>query len=145
MALRDFGEGFLGRCVVRPFRRDKKGDFANEGGAALVKAAVGQVLGTICDSGATSGELPWRTDFGSQIELLRHSSEAIVPHLARVYVLDALQRWEPRVLVKDVKIVTEYVDGVASVTLQVLYDIASSSTPGSAIVARDLVAETLLS
>lgn len=137
---------FLGHCVTRPFRRDGKGDFAHEGGERVVAAAVGQVLGTIGDAGTNSGELPWRTDFGSALELIRHrNADTVLEHLARVYVLEALQRWEPRVIVKATEIVKEYIDGEAHVKLLITYDVATSSTPGSAIVAKDLVNETYLS
>lgn len=146
MTLRNFGESFLGRCVARPFRRDAKNDFANEGGAKLVAAAVAQILGTVGDTGFTSGELPWRTDFGSALELLRHkNADTVFNHLARVYVVGALQRWEPRVIVTKTEVITEYIDGEAHNKLLVMYDIASSSTPGSAVVARSLIAETYLS
>ena len=48
-------------------------------------------------------ELPWRTEFGSLLHLLRHQrSAAVLEELARVYVVDALKRWEPRVVVTAV-------------------------------------------
>lgn len=89
---------FLGQGLVRPFRRDQRSDFANAGGRALVKACVGQVLGTRADSASGAGELPWRTEFGSRLHLLRHrnqTDEAFYA-LAVTYTRDALQRWEPR-------------------------------------------------
>ena len=91
---------FLGFGLLRPFRRDQKTDFAAGGGEAVVRSAVGQILGTIGSSDFTQGELPWRTEFGSLLHLLRHQkNDRILEELARVYVVDALKRWEPRVVV----------------------------------------------
>lgn len=137
---------WLGRCVARPFRRDGKGDFANLSGVALVAAAVAQVLGTLCTTGRTFGELPWRPEFGNGLELLRHRNvdDAFVP-LAQVYVRDALQRWEPRAVVKSTSI--DKVLGEAGeyeVHLRVEYDVQATKTPGSAVVARGIVADVRL-
>lgn len=94
---------FLGRGLLRPFRRDEKNDLANGGGLALLTARVGQVLGTKADSTAGPGELAWRSDFGSRLHLLRHKngSDALAS-LARAMVVEALRRWEPGVVVTSV-------------------------------------------
>jgi uncharacterized protein len=90
---------FLGFGLLRPFRRDQKADFAAAGGGALIRSAVGQILGTVGSSDFTQGELPWRTEFGSLLHLLRHQkNDRVLQELARVYVVDALKRWEPRVV-----------------------------------------------
>lgn len=136
---------YLGTCLLRPFRRDEKNDFANETGIRLVVAAVVQVLGTICDSGVTSGELPWRTEFGSVIELLRHrNANEILAELANIYVFESLQRWEPRVIVRGTQMLSEVIEGEAHVTLRVVFDIAATNTPGSEIIARDLTVSLAL-
>jgi phage baseplate assembly protein W len=97
---------FLGQGILRPFRRDQKADFASAAGLALVKACVGQVLGTKADSARCSGELPWRTDFGSRLHLLRHSNNSdALADLALVMIREALAKWEPRV--KAVRVVPE--------------------------------------
>lgn len=95
----------LGRGVTRPFRRDGRGDFATATGAELITAAVGQILGTIAESAVNIGEVPWRPDFGSKLHLLRHSpnNEALV-ETARIFVIEAIQRWEPRVRISNVQI-----------------------------------------
>ncbi len=135
----------LGRCVVRPLRRDEKNDFASAEGALLVNAAVVQVLGTIADTGQTRGELPWRTDFGSAVELLRHQHlDAEFEPLADQYAFDALQRWEPRCIVRQTQLVESVVNGSAKTTLRVSHDVAATSTPGSEIVATGLTAEQVL-
>lgn len=98
--LRGSPRGILGRGLIRPFQRDGKGDFVNETGAALVEAAIVQILVTAASSARSEGELPWRTEFGSWTYLLRHSgNDEILALLARRYVADAIRRWLPRVTV----------------------------------------------
>lgn len=76
------------------------GDFVVATGEKLVRAAVGLVLGTLCQSNETQGELPWRTEFGSLLPLLRlQNNDAHLQALAQHYVVDALRRWVPAVRV----------------------------------------------
>ena len=90
--------------LLRPFRRDQKADFAASGAEQVIRSAVGQILGTVGSSDFTQGELPWRTEFGSLLHLLRHQkNDRVLQELARVYVVDALKRWEPRVVVTAVR------------------------------------------
>jgi phage baseplate assembly protein W len=89
---------FLGQGLIRPFQRDLKNDFASDSGSNLVVACVGQILGTRADSAAGPGELPWRTDFGSRLHLVRHrNNNDVANNLATVMVQEALTAWEPRV------------------------------------------------
>lgn len=90
---------FLGNGILRPFLRDEKNDFANADGVRLVKACVGQVLGT------QPGEIPWRQAFGSKLHLLRHRpNNPALAALAKVYILDALRKWEKRVQIGKVAV-----------------------------------------
>jgi len=82
--------------LLTPFQRDKKRDFASGTGAELLRAKVTQALMTEGVTPRSSGELPWRTDFGAGLSLLRHQrNDAALQELARVYVRDALRRWVP--------------------------------------------------
>lgn len=134
---------FSGRGIVRPLRRDQKIDFANETGAALIASAVGQILGTQSDSETTQGELPWRTEFGSLLHLLRHrlNSHALV-EVARKFVVDPLRRWEPRVRVTRVNINRETTpDGGQNVLrLRIRYDIIDTNSRGNRVLVRGLEA-----
>lgn len=124
----------LGFGPVRPWRRDQKVDWATAKGSKLVASAVGQILGTRAASNFTQGELAWRDEFGSLLYLLRHrNNDATTRELARVYVADALARWEPRIRVTGVDIVSEDVPGLGDVALaiRVQYDITSGSRPGN--------------
>jgi phage baseplate assembly protein W len=90
--------GALGRGLVRPFRRDGASDFANTSTAELLASNLGQILGTVCSNDLTGGELPWRTEFGSLLHILRlRNNDAALAEEARAYVVDALERWEPRI------------------------------------------------
>lgn len=82
--------------LLIPFRRDKKRDFAVGSGEALLASKVRQALLTEGATARSSGELPWRTNFGAGLGLLRHQrSDTALRELARVYVRDALKRWVP--------------------------------------------------
>ncbi len=88
----------LQQGVLSPFRRDKKRDFASGSGAAILRTKVTQVLMTDGTTPQSSGELPWRTEFGAGLSLLRHQrNDATLQELARVYIRDALRRWLPGV------------------------------------------------
>jgi hypothetical protein len=123
---------FLGAGILRPFRRDQKSDFAAAGGEALIRSAVGQVLGTMCSSDFTQGELPFRSEFGSLLHLLRHQkNNNVLQELARVYVVDALKRWEPRVVVTGVQVTRDHQEGENVLAVRLTYDVRSTNTAGS--------------
>lgn len=86
-------------------RRDRKRDFASDGGDALLAAKVLQVLATEGATARSSGELPWRTAFGTPLQLLRHQrNDAVLAELARVYIRDALRKWLPEATVVTVTV-----------------------------------------
>lgn len=126
---------FLGFGLLRPFRRDLRSDFAAAGGDAVIKSAVGQILGTVGSSDFTQGEVPWRTEFGSLLHLLRHQkNDRVLQELARVYVVDALKRWEPRVVVTSVQVAREQQDGENVLAIRLRYNVISTNTPGNNVV-----------
>jgi phage baseplate assembly protein W len=125
---------FLGYGLLRPFRRDLRSDFAADGGEEVIKSAVGQILGTMGSSDFTQGEIPWRTELGSLLHLLRHQkNDAVVQELARVYVVDALKRWEPRVQVTSVQVTRERLDGENALAIEVRYNVISANSPRNAV------------
>lgn len=104
--------------ILTPFRRDRKRDLASGDGDELLASKVEQVLATEGATNHSSGELPWRTSFGSQIHVLRHQrNDAVLAELARVYVRDALRKWVPEAEVLEVSVVR---DG-SSLTLKIRY------------------------
>jgi len=123
---------FLGFGLLRPLRRDQKADFAAAGGEQLIRSAVGQILGTIGASDVTPGELPWRTDFGSLLYRLRHQkNDSVLQELARVYVVDALKRWEPRVVVTSLQVSRQEQDGENVLAIHLRYNVIAKNAPGS--------------
>lgn len=134
-------QAHLGWGLLRPFRRDRKSDIANAGSVELVKAAVGQILGTHCSSDYTVGELPWRTEFGSLLRLLRHRpNDEGQEELARYYVAQALQRWEPRVALRRVAIRQSAApDGQRTVLeIRVSYNIIRRNVAGNQVILPDV-------
>mgnify|MGYP001248749803 FL=1 len=91
--------------VLTPFRRDRKRDFASGDGEELLASKVEQLLATEGATARSSGELPWRTAFGTPLQLMRHqNNDAILAELARVYVRDALRKWLPEAEVVEVSV-----------------------------------------
>jgi phage baseplate assembly protein W len=120
-------DGAAGFGLVRPFQRDRKADFAAAGGERVIRSAVGQILGTMAGSDFTQGELPWNTGFGSLLHLLRNrKNDPTLQELARVYVVDALKRWEPRVRVTSVQVTREGDQGENVLAIRLRYDIVAS-------------------
>jgi hypothetical protein len=84
----------VARNLLIPFRRDRKRDLATGEAEALLASKVRQVLLTEGATPRSSGELPWRTNFGAALGLLRHgSNDAAIVELARVRAREALSRW----------------------------------------------------
>jgi phage baseplate assembly protein W len=120
---------FLGFGLLAPFRRDGKSDFAAAGGDRNIASSIRNILGT------RRGELRWRPDFGSQLYRLKHMTSEDVPDLGRFYAIDALSKWEPRIVVQDV-LVEKSAEGDA-LFLEVLYSIISQNVSGNQVVIRD--------
>lgn len=122
---------FLGAGLLRPFVRDQKNDFANDAGLALIKACIGQVLGTRAadDSGEQQGELEWRPAFGSKLHLLQHRKGPLLSELARFYVVEALSRWEPRVV--NVSATSSFDAARRLLTIELMYDVIASNVAGN--------------
>ena len=84
------------RGLLSPFQRDRKRDFASDTDAELLRSKVRQALLTNGAAHGAGGEMPWRTNFGSALERLRHQrNDAVLRELAHVRVRDALARWVP--------------------------------------------------
>jgi uncharacterized protein len=82
------------RGLITPFVRDKKRDFASGEGWTLTMSKSRQVLGT------RPGEVPWRTEFGTELDRLRHQQNTnVARELGRLYTKDALRKFVPSVSV----------------------------------------------
>jgi phage baseplate assembly protein W len=99
-----------------------------------VRSAVAQVLGTVGASDFTQGELPWRTEFGSLLHLLRHQkNDVALREMAKVYVQDALRRWEPRIMVT--RLDAERLDDSqgSKLVLRLRYNVIQRNVPGNQV------------
>lgn len=95
----------VGRNLLIPFRRDRKRDLATGEAEVLLASKVRQVLLTEGATPRSSGELPWRANFGAGLGLARHRpNDAVLAELTRVQVRDALRRWLPAVAVIAVEV-----------------------------------------
>lgn len=120
------GLKLFGRGILRPLRRDSSGDFQNGTAGDLLKSAVALVLNTTCSSKSTAGELPWRTEFGSIIELLRlRNNNVVLKHLAEHYIADALRKWIPSLRLTAV--VTQPGAKLDRVVVRIRYDVVDPS------------------
>jgi hypothetical protein len=83
--------------IVYPFVREAE-DFASGSGPALVRSNVSKVVAVKAASGdgLYRGEYPWRLDLGSEIDRIRHGNYGeFTADLIRLYLSDAVARWEP--------------------------------------------------
>jgi hypothetical protein len=111
--------------LLTPFRRDRKRDFASGDGEDLLASKVDQLLATEGATARSSGELPWRTAFGTPLQLLRHkNNDAILAELARVYVRDALRKWLPEAQILELGVAR---DG-ATVAIRLTYRATAASS-----------------
>lgn len=116
----------FGRGIKRPFVRDGQGDWSHADDISIVRSNVGQVLGTLASSGSTQGEIPWRPEFGSLVQLLRFRNlDETTAELGRTYVVDALRTWLFRVRVTDSSVVLDYDNHQLLITI--IYDILASN------------------
>ena len=116
--------------VLTPFRRDRKRDFASGDGDELLASKVEELLATEGATARSSGELAWRTSFGTPLQLLRHQrNDAILAELARVYVRDALRKWLPEAQIIELKVAR---DG-STVTLLLRYRARPEPSPVRAL------------
>src|SRR5262249_4089606 len=90
---------------------------------------------TIGASDVTPGEVPWRSDFGSLLYRLKHQkNDSVLQELARVYVVDALKRWEPRIAVTAVTVGRLRHEGENVLVIRIRYDVISTNTPGNNVI-----------
>lgn len=91
------------RTLRTTLAREGSRDFGSSSGGDLDREKIEQVLCTECNPDGTGGELPWRTDFGAPLHLLRHRGAVhVLVALARTWAAAALRRWAPRVPISSV-------------------------------------------
>jgi phage baseplate assembly protein W len=96
---------FYGRGLAFPLQLGVAG-LAQAAGGERVRQAIRMILGT------RPGERVMRPDFGSHLTSLAFApNNGETANLARYYVADALDRWEPRIEVVDVVVTNDNVGG----------------------------------
>lgn len=131
---------FLGYGLATPFRRGSANDFAAAGGSDLVKSRLSQVIGTACSTPESAGELLWRGDFGTRLNLLRHrSNTAFLAKLAYHWVLEGIAKWEPNARGRGAGVIKNPAKP-RELTLRIGYDVVSTNPAGNRVI---LPGETL--
>jgi len=131
----------LGRGLLRPFRRDEKNDFANAEGEELVRACVGQVLSMKATSPKAVGELEWDPKRGSLLYMLVHRNNDMVQReLARVYVVDTIRAFEPRIAIRAMRITSEpREEGGSALIIRLRYDLLAANSSTNQVVREGIV------
>lgn len=81
------------------------------------------------------GELPRRTEFGSLLYRLRHQkNDTVLQELGRLYVVEALKKWEPRVAITAVQIGREQHNGENVLAIRIRYDVISTNPLGNNVI-----------
>ena len=132
---RDNSREYLGRGLAFPLRVNARGEIALVGGDEDIVQAIRVILGT------RPGERVMRPDFGCRVhELLFEPRDAATAAHIQKYVNIALQRWEPRIQVLGVNVLTdETVDG--AIYVEINYFIKDSHDRRSIVYPFFLVGE----
>jgi len=125
----------LGYGLLAPLRRLAGSDFAAGYGEKLVEAAVRQILGT------RQGELPWRPDFGHNLDRYRHKNLSTVATAAmRSHVQRLLTIYEPRLSIVNATVRSE--DNKAFITVG--WTVRSAPTPYSDVILGPVTQEVVI-
>jgi phage baseplate assembly protein W len=90
----------IGYGLLKPLRREAT-DFGAGTGQPLLGSCVRTVINTRAAGfeGRLAGEYPWRKNFGTWVQSLRHSNLNMHREdMGIIFLAMAIQRWEPRVV-----------------------------------------------
>lgn len=133
---------FLGHGIITPFQRDQKTDFANAGGARLLKSVAGQILGMRARGGGVRGELPWRQNLGSKLDRLKFKKGVVLQELARVYTQEALAAHDPRIRVSRADVSFDPVTRLQ--LIRVYLDLIDENVAGNQVLLKDVEVQVAL-
>ena len=113
-------KAYLGRGLAFPLQVNPRGEIALAGGEQDIEQAIGIILET------KPGERVMRPDFGCRAhELLFEPRDVVLQTLMQRYVQQALDMWEPRILLQSVSVFFD--DGAdGSVFVEINYIIKES-------------------
>ena len=96
------GEEFIGRGLAFPMRTDATGSIALVSREREIEEAIRMVLGT------AHGERPMRPEFGCGIhDYVFAAADGTTSGRIRYEVRRSLERWEPRIEVRDVVVTSD--------------------------------------
>ncbi len=105
---------FLGRGIAFPLRINVQGELKTDGGDRNLEDSIATILNT------KLGERVYRPDFGCRLsDLVFAPMNPQTILLARIYVEEALNRWEPRIVVTGVYAEPDPIKG--RLDLKILY------------------------
>lgn len=112
----DLEQNYLGRGISFPLRINVQGELKTDGGDRNLEESIATILNT------KLGERVYRPNFGCRLSDLTFAPmnpQTIL--LARIYVEEALNRWEPRIKVTGVYAEPDPIRG--RLDLKILYEI----------------------
>lgn len=134
------GEEFLGIGYVAPLNRSSTGEWEVAAGIALVAASIKAILSTKAkfqnQAVYAAGERFMRDDFGSQAHLVRHENlDDDTVALVESYYVDAVERWEPRAYIKEIR--TEIDELKYRLTTFLRFGVVGTTEEGNLVIIRD--------
>ena len=122
---------FYGRGISYPLRRSAGGGIQPSAGIHKVEESIRLILGT------GHGERVMRPRFGSNLKSLAFApNNQATANLARYYVEDALNRWEPRIELLGVTV--DYESSPNALLIEIRYRLRGASELGSLTYLFDL-------
>lgn len=105
-----------------PMHVDERGSLAGAHGEQAIRLSLLAILGT------HPGERLMRPTFGCPLRSLVFApNNAATANLARFYVIDALTRWEPRIVLEVVQVTNEEKTQGPTLLIEVSYRIRGAS------------------
>lgn len=119
---------YYGRGMSFPIALTPTGSIAESTGAAKVYESILIILGT------QYGERAMRPTFGCNLKSLAFApNNAATASLARYYVQQGLQQWEPRINVLSVDVENDELDGSPTLLITVNYQLRATQDVQSLI------------
>jgi phage baseplate assembly protein W len=114
---------FIGAGWAFPLHTDNSGSVALSTGQREIEEAIRLILAT------APGERPMRPDFGCGVhDLVFDPVNEATAGAARYEVLTSLDRWEPRIEVHDVAVIT-VPDDATTLLIDIRYTIRGTNSP----------------
>jgi phage baseplate assembly protein W len=111
---------FLGQGLAYPLQVNPRGSIALAIGERDIEQAIGIILETV------PGERVMRPEFGCRVhELIFAPNNASTHGLIIHYIEQALERWEPRIQVREIEVNTDPTNG-ATLLVEIKYVIKDS-------------------